>query len=331
MAVYVITGGLGAGKSLMAMSKMRDALQKGLRVATNMDIRLEHLVGGKRIRYDVQRLPDYPQLEHFEAIGDGYHDDGQRFDEKRFGWIFLDEVATFLNSREWNMDPNDEGPKEGAQKRAVQKRMALIKWLRHCRKHRWHLVLVTQGLSSLDAQVRNELVEHEVQCRRMDRLTVPFVSSITKLLGIGAVRPPQVHVGIVYYHELSPPRKVETWYLPDASSLYPAYNTQQVLDGDCLGYSVLDGRHAPWLWPPRGLAARFQLAWPGLFRPSPELRRHQWFRLAEKAPPTYTQTRSFAEWDASERARRRGPLGEREALGEAAEPANEELLQDVAD
>ena len=301
MAVYAFTGGLGAGKSLLAVSRIRDALQRGLPVATNMNVNLEHLVAGRQGHYDLRRLPDYPKLHDFEALGDGSRG---KFDEKRFGWIVLDEVATFLNSREWNRDVNDEGPKEGEQKRAVKARLDLIKWLRHCRKHRWHLILITQGLSSLDSQVRNELIEHEVRCRRMDRMTVPGVSILTKMMGLGAVSLPQIHVGVVYYMEVGRPTKVDTWFTPDAKSLYPAYETEQKLNGECLGASMLDAVQAPYMWEPRGL---WELAWRiGLWRffpPSPERQRYDDFRLAKaKMVAYYKPAPSYDSWWCGKRA-----------------------------
>jgi len=319
VAVYCITGGLGSGKSLIATSRIRDALQAGVPVATNMNINLEYLVAGRRPVYDLRRLPDYPKLEDFKALGDGSRG---KFDEKKFGWIVLDEVATFLNSREWNRDLNDEGPKEGEQKRAMKTRMDLIKWLRHCRKHRWHLMLITQGVGSLDSQVRNELLEHEVRCRRMDRFSVPVVSTFSKVLGFGEVPLPQVHAGVVYYMETARPERVTTWFVPDAKSLHPAYDTAQKLNGECLGYTVLDGRSAPYLWEPRGL---LEVAWKAVgwrwWRPSVARQRYDDFRLARSGVfPTVAGVESFAAWMAG-RAALAGALGGE--AGEAPEPALE--------
>lgn len=319
MAVYAITGGLGAGKSLLAVSRIRDALQRGVPVATNMNVHLEVLVGGRKPAYDLRRIPDYPTLEDFQALGDG---SSGKFDEKTFGWIVLDEAATFLNSREWNVDLNDDGPKEGAQRRAVKRRMDLIRWLRHCRKHRWHLILITQGLGSLDSQIRDELIEHEVQCRRMDRMSVPGLSMLTKALGFGAWKLPQVHVGVVYYRELGRPLKVDSWYVPDAKTLWGAYETEQKLDGVTLGASMLDVRRAPYLWEPRSTYDRlWKLGlWRLGFPASEAMARHIEFKLCATAglPRYRPQAPTFAEWQ-SARAGRPGPLGA--VGGEAGEPS----------
>ena len=40
MAVYVVTGKLGNGKTLITVGRIRDALAQGCRVATNLDLDL---------------------------------------------------------------------------------------------------------------------------------------------------------------------------------------------------------------------------------------------------------------------------------------------------
>ena len=123
MSVYAITGELGTGKSLLCVSKIRDALVAGRRVATNLDLKLEHLVSA-RVPRDVLRVPDFPSREDLDALGMGCPD----YDEKRFGLLVLDEAATFLNSRDFRQ--------EG--------RADVIKWLLHSRKFRWDVFLIIQ-------------------------------------------------------------------------------------------------------------------------------------------------------------------------------------------
>ncbi|KFC51102.1 zonular occludens toxin, partial [Halomonas sp. SUBG004] len=47
MAVYVVTGKLGAGKTLVAVGKIKDKLNHGCKVATNLDLNLDKLIGEK--------------------------------------------------------------------------------------------------------------------------------------------------------------------------------------------------------------------------------------------------------------------------------------------
>jgi len=287
MAVYVVTGELGSGKTLMAISKIRDALQRGCRVATNIDLRLERIVTGRKPRV-VVRLPDWPRVEDFNRLGKAYEGP---FDEKRFGWIVLDEMATFLNSREWN-------DKQGGEKPGAA-RLKMINWLRHARKMRWHLLLLSQDLESLDKQVRAALAEHVVRCKRMDRFTVPMVSVVTKLLGLGAVTLPQVHMGVVRYGSGINSPIVDRWWLPDAKSLHGAYDTEQKILGEIDGPStVLDARHAPYLWPPTGPYEILHSIAPGIFPVSEARRRHDEFRLFERVGFTSAEPAaiSYRDW-----------------------------------
>ena len=70
MAAYVVTGELGTGKTLQAVAKIRDALQRGVPVATNIDLRVERLVGPHK-SFKLTRLPDWPTAEDLERLGDG--------------------------------------------------------------------------------------------------------------------------------------------------------------------------------------------------------------------------------------------------------------------
>ena len=47
MAVYVVTGKLGAGKTLVAVGKIKDKLNQGCKVATNLDLNLDKLIGDR--------------------------------------------------------------------------------------------------------------------------------------------------------------------------------------------------------------------------------------------------------------------------------------------
>jgi len=44
MAVYFLTGKLGSGKTLCAVGKIRDYLEEGRAVATNLDLNLDELL-----------------------------------------------------------------------------------------------------------------------------------------------------------------------------------------------------------------------------------------------------------------------------------------------
>lgn len=167
MSVYLISGKLGSGKTLSAVGRIRDALMKGRRVATNLDLRLEKLLSprsGKPYKSDglskwhqpvsCVRLPDKPTVDDLELIGSG----NDSMDESKNGIIVLDELAVWLNSRTFN----------------DKSRMPVIDWLLHSRKKGWDVYFICQHLEQIDKQVRQALVEYLVVCRRMDRMKIPF-------------------------------------------------------------------------------------------------------------------------------------------------------------
>lgn len=207
MAFYIITGRLGSGKSLLAVSKIRDHLFAGLRVATNLDIYVEHLLPPDVTKVDLIRLPDLPVLSDYQAIGLG----SDAFaDESKFGLLVLDEASGSFNARDW----------------ADKSRNQLIDWFAHARKNRWHVYILIQHQSMLDKQIREAFGEHLVVCKRLDRLTIPFVGRLLALLGLN-IRPPKVHVGIVRYGLSPTDPVVDTWFYR-GRNVYKAFNTEQI-------------------------------------------------------------------------------------------------------
>lgn len=118
MAVYVVTGKLGAGKTLVAVGKIKDKLNRGCPVATNLDLRLNKLIGEKARNTRVYRIPDKPQLADLEAIGRG----NESYDEAKNGLLVLDECGTWFNSRSW----------------ADKSRQAVIDWFLHAESSAGH-------------------------------------------------------------------------------------------------------------------------------------------------------------------------------------------------
>lgn len=229
MAVYFITGKLGGGKSLVAVGKIRDYLAAGRRVATNLDIYLEHMMP-RDSRATVHRLPDKPRVEDLEAMGLGYDGPEDDYREDRFGALVLDELGTWFNSRTWN----------------DRERLKVIDWFLHARKYRWDVYLIVQDIGIIDKQLRDSLCEHLVVCRRLDRLSVPILSPLTKLLTGHRLTLPRLHVASVYYGDSEASIRVERW-IYRGTDLYQAYRTRQVFVHDQLfraDGSVVDMRAA---------------------------------------------------------------------------------------
>ena len=179
MAVYVVTGKLGAGKTLVAVGKIKDKLNQGCKVATNLDLNLDKLIGEKAKATRCYRIPDKPVLADLESIGTGT----DSYDENKNGLLVLDECGTWFNARSWN----------------DKSRQDVINWFLHARKLGWDIIFLIQDLSIMDKQARVALAEHVVYCRRMDRVAVPFIGSLYSLF-VGSKMPmPKVHLGIVKY------------------------------------------------------------------------------------------------------------------------------------
>ena len=208
MTVYVVTGKLGAGKTLVAVGRIRDYLEQGRQIATNLDLNLHKLVGVHAKKTRVTRLPDIPTINDLEAIGNGY--DGDYLGETRNGLLVLDECGSFLNSRDFN-DKNRKGLRD---------------WVIHARKKRWDVIFIIQHLNALDKQFREMFAEHVVHCIRTDRVPIPILSSLVKLVTGFTLKFPRAHRGLVKYGSGLQAITVDSWWYR-GTTLYDAYDTEQ--------------------------------------------------------------------------------------------------------
>lgn len=224
MPVYVITGKLGGGKTLLAMHMMVAYINQGRRIATNIDIYPENFKDTQNKKVSIIRVEDMPNSETLHSLGKGY--DGDYKGEEFNGMLLLDECGTWLNSREWNN----------------KDRRHVIDWLLHARKLRWDVYLIIQHVEMLDKQVRKSLCEHTVWLRRMDRYRIPIIGQLTKILG-KEVRMPKWHIGIVKYGDTQQHPTVDSWKF-NGSHYYKIYDTEQAFTPDYSNgpYSLL----TPW-------------------------------------------------------------------------------------
>lgn len=204
MSVYIVTGKLGNGKTLVSIGRIRDALRKGRRIATNLDINLLPMFGKTAKNIEMLRIPDKPKIEDLEVIGKGYVGD---YDEEKFGILVLDECGTWFNSRNWQ----------------DKERKAVNDWFLHARKLGWHVYIIIQDISILDSQARDAIAELLVTCRRLDKLRVPFLAPIIKTLTGFNVTFPRIHRAKVTYADglLS-----DVWTYR-GNDLFACYDTRQ--------------------------------------------------------------------------------------------------------
>jgi hypothetical protein len=162
MAVYLVQGKLGTGKSKFCVWIAKTALYYGRRVAGNLDIHTE-ILSPKTPRGYV-RLPDKPTGFDLEAMG---HGNPGSYDETRNGVLILDELGTWLNSRSFQ----------------DKARAELLDWLIHARKHGWDVYLIVQDAVMIDKQVREALVEYTATCMRMDKVKIPGIGWFINWIG----------------------------------------------------------------------------------------------------------------------------------------------------
>lgn len=228
MPVYLVTGKLGSGKSLATVGRIRDYLNQGRPVATNLDLFLEKLVNPFAKNTVAFRLPDKPTLEDLENLPSPYDGD---YDENKSGLIVLDECGTWFNTRSF----------------ADKSRLPLINKLLHIRKCGWDVMFIVQHIEMIDKQVREGLGEHVVYCQRADRLGIPILTPLMKLIGLN-IRPPKIHLAVVKYGTAAASPVVDRW-IYNGSDIYDAYDTRQIFGASSCGLNsllspnLLLGRH----------------------------------------------------------------------------------------
>jgi len=234
MAVYAITGKLGSGKGKGAMKLLRDYLRAGKRVATNCDVFLEHMMPGQS-RISMVRMPDKPEVSDLYAIGSGnrfvefepivkssdkafeYIPPSPKllpgFDEAHNGALFLDECASWLNTRDFQ----------------AKGRTGILEWCIHARKYGWDVYFICQNIDQIDKQLRQALFEYVVRMNRLDRMKIPFVSAGIQLLTAGYSNGsmPRLHIGVVRLGTSPDGIVADRWHFR-GDDLNNAYNTTQV-------------------------------------------------------------------------------------------------------
>jgi hypothetical protein len=207
MAVYLVTGKLGSGKSLCAVDRVRDYISRKRRVVTNFWCDLAPISrsnGGPVSHARIEVIPARPTSLDLARLGRG------GASEHDAGLLILDECGTFLNARKWN-----EGDRQG-----------VIDWLLHSRKLGWDVILICQSLVALDKQVREMVCEYLVTCRRMDRVNIPVISWIFP------IKFPRVHFATVRYGLGPHDMRAETWVYR-GNNLFACYSTEWMSKADC--------------------------------------------------------------------------------------------------
>jgi hypothetical protein len=200
--IYVVTGHLGSGKTLLSVRLAQMYMQAGKRVASNLTLRCEHMVKATD-RGVVVKLPYIPTAKHLEALGKGY--DGP-YDEEKFGLIILDEAGTWLNSHDWK----------------DKERRGLFHWITHARKYGWDVALIVQDFEALDAQIRRSVTELHVKCSRLDRIKLPYLP----------LKLPRVHAATARYQ--GPTGAIYKRWFTEGTDLFSAFDTREAIKAETM-------------------------------------------------------------------------------------------------
>lgn len=240
----LLEGKKGHGKSLVQVKLMRQYLSQGRMVATNLNLYMEHLMPPLS-RAVAIRLPDFPAARDLEMIGistasivaakEGWQaadnqteamrksqqpdtklrDKFQLTDEDLYGLLNLDEVGSFLNSRNW----------QGSDRQAV------VSYLSQCRKYGWDCLLSAQHHKMVDAQIRTALCDIRGIAKRLDKIAVPFLSGIYKHFTGRRLRLPKIHIANFFYgFEKGSPLSWREVYT--GSDVWNGYDTTQKISGE---------------------------------------------------------------------------------------------------
>ena len=208
MSVYIVTGKLGNGKTLVTVGRIYDALVAGNRVATNLDLDLVAMAGPNNNNVDVIRVPDKPTIEDLDALGAAYEGP---YDEAKFGSLVLDECGTWFNSRNWQ----------------DKSRKAVNDWFLHARKLRWHVYLIIQDVGILDSQARDALAEYTVFCRRLDNIRIPLLGPLIQTVFGVRLTLPRIHRAKVVYGISTQDMTSDVWTYR-GNNMFCYYRTDQV-------------------------------------------------------------------------------------------------------
>lgn len=282
MPVYSVEGKLGTGKTKFCVWRAQQALLEGRKVASNVDLHTHKLTPRKRTTYI--RLPDKPSSFDLHAMGHGNPDS---YDEDRNGILILDELGTWLNSR--NFQDKD--------------RVGLIDWLIHARKLGWDVYLIVQDSGMIDRQVRDALIEYQCRCLRLDKVLIPFVGRILRHIHKRWGYLPKLHTVAARVGGSGPGAIVAERWMYKGNDLHDAYDTRQVFTSDYPNgvHSVLP----PWDWQPaQGWLAKLRNWWkkpparpaprPRVTTPDPAYTRV--LALVQRLPPD-TRPKVLRRWE----------------------------------
>ena len=225
MEFRFVTGKLGTGKTLVAVGHAARCLKKGKMVATNVDFYPENFANKHNKDTRIFRLPDHPSPEDLEmlpvgnptlVIGeDGSYRPGANYDPDANSLLLLDELAQFLNTRNF----------------ASKDRTRMIQFLVLLRKKGWDAWFIVQHIEMVDKQIREGLAQETGYCRDMSRIPIPLIGALWRRITGTALTFPKIH-RVTFRDGYSADGLVLEVQNYSAGPVKEIYNTAQTLSPD---------------------------------------------------------------------------------------------------
>lgn len=222
MPIDLLTGAPGHGKSYSAVRRIRDSLERGQIVVSNVplvDLRtaaeldagdpptwalvmarsnpFRRLIPGRVLATAhgyAERfyfVDDLAQLRRLVLPPCGKCRGCRRgpgCQKEGRGHAVLDEAHQWLNARTWDADETGQATTKA---QAVRRRLDIVRYFATHRHRGWQITLVTQDDANLDKQVRS-LFETHTHLKNLRRF---------KLLGLLPVVPVNVFVAVTHWHD----------------------------------------------------------------------------------------------------------------------------------
>lgn len=255
MSINLRTGQPGHGKSYGCVRVIRDSLERGEYVATNIrltDLRtpaeisagelptwatvmartnwIRRLVPGRarkvaaRYAERVYFIEDLTEMRRLRLPPCGKcrgckHGPGCQQEGR--GRAVLDEAHQWLNARTWDADETGQASTKAE---AVRRRLDIVRFFATHRHMGWNIELITQDEGNLDRQVRT-LFEYHTHLKNLRRYRV---------LGLFPIVPVNVFVAVTHWHDNDKSRLgVETYLLnKKLARCYDTFGAARALDED---------------------------------------------------------------------------------------------------
>lgn len=169
----LIQGKRGSGKTLSGCQIVDEYLARGVNVAANINLFIEHLSHPTSTSV-IHKIPNMPSIDDFKRLpvgnpelmdehGNLLPEDKQPelFDESKNSLLWLDEPHNFLNSRDWNSD----------------QRKSVLSFMSESRKYGYDLLLTTLHIDQLDSVIRKGMVDIVGYAKDSSKIAIPFITT----------------------------------------------------------------------------------------------------------------------------------------------------------